>query len=574
LELLQEPFAHFLRASDRVFWVYLLTAIGIAFVAYLVRSDRTSLRGFITYLVPKHIWTHVSTRMDIGYFFLNRVLFLLLFTPFVISIFPVVNRWTHDLLAQMTAPQLWMAPDAVIVIYAAVVILGLDFVRFFTHWLMHKVDFLWEFHKVHHSAEVLTPLTVYRVHPVDDLLALTLGASVLAVCHSTFGFFFVNDHSFWTFGNVTLVTVGFYVAGYNLRHSHVWISYGSILSRVFISPAQHQIHHSCKPQHIDKNMGFMFAFWDGLFGTLYVPETQEQLVIGLDDMPASHYQNPWDCYVRPFVANFGKHQKTFGVALGSLAIAATVSISHAIPASSTETVKLEELTWNEVQGLISAGYRTAIIPTGGVEQNGEHLILGKHNPIITYAAEEVALGLGYTLVAPTIAYVPEGSIEPPDGHMLFPGTLTLLPETFEAVLRDSAKSLAAHGFTLICFIGDSGGNQEAQEKIARALSQELAHKNVRVVNVGDYYYNNGQRELLHSLGFGDTEIGGHAGIRDSSELLYVFPQGVRTNELRSSGQRLGVSGSYWKSTPALGKKLMDLKIRAAIDQITGVTSGS
>jgi sterol desaturase/sphingolipid hydroxylase (fatty acid hydroxylase superfamily)/creatinine amidohydrolase/Fe(II)-dependent formamide hydrolase-like protein len=568
LELVTEPLSHFLRPSDRVYWAYLAGAAVIAFAVYLKQNRKTSLKGFAEYLLPKSIWRHASTRTDIAYFLVNRILFLALFMPFLVTLYPAVNHLVHELLAAFFAPQNLTASGGIVAGYALTVLLAIDFVRFLAHYLQHKVDFLWQFHKVHHSAAVLTPLTVYRVHPVDDFLALTLGSVVLATLHGAFSFLFVNDVSFWTFGNVSLVTIAFYLAGYNLRHSHVWLSYGRVLERWLMSPAQHQIHHSCRPEHVDRNMGFILSVWDRLFGTLYVPASgREDLTLGIAGEPEHHFASSLDCYVRPFRANLESHAVAT-LSLAALMIgAASFSIAPALATEAHRSVRIEELTWKEVETLIAAGYKSAIIPTGGVEQNGEHLILGKHNPIITEAATRIAVALGDALVAPTVSYVPEGRIEPPDGHMTFPGTLSVREETFEALITDTARSLIQHGFTRICLVGDSGGNQASQERVAAALNDEYGGRGVVVIHADDYYYRNGQREWLAARGFSDTDIGGHAGVRDSSELLYVQPGGVRLIALHASGQALGVSGAYWKSSREIGAALLDLKVRAALAQI-------
>src|SRR4026209_491852 len=110
-----------------------------------------------------------------------------------------------------------------------------------------------------------------------------------------------------------------------------------------------------------------------------------------------------------------------------------------------DTVFLEELTWTEVRDAIRAGKPTIIIPAGGTEQNGPHMALGKHNARVKVLSERIARGLGDALVAPVIAYVPEGAIAPPTGHMRFPGTITVPEAAFEKVLESAARSLKAHG---------------------------------------------------------------------------------------------------------------------------------
>ena len=126
-----------------------------------------------------------------------------------------------------------------------------------------------------------------------------------------------------------------------------------------------------------------------------------------------------------------------------------------------DTVFMEELTWTEVRDAIKAGKTTIIFPTGGTEQNGPHMVLGKHNFIVKHAAEQIARRLGNALVAPVLAYVPEGNIDPPSGHMRYPGTISLPDDVFMKVTEYAARSFRANGFKDIVLIGDSGGQPES-----------------------------------------------------------------------------------------------------------------
>jgi creatinine amidohydrolase/Fe(II)-dependent formamide hydrolase-like protein len=136
-----------------------------------------------------------------------------------------------------------------------------------------------------------------------------------------------------------------------------------------------------------------------------------------------------------------------------------------------DSVWIEELTWHEVRDALAAGKTTALIGTGGIEANGPYLATGKHNYVLQGALEGIARELGNALVAPIIKLVPEGSYDPPSGHMTSAGTISLRQETFEAVLFDVGMSLKAHGFTNIIYIGDSGGNQGGMRSTAAALNE-------------------------------------------------------------------------------------------------------
>jgi creatinine amidohydrolase/Fe(II)-dependent formamide hydrolase-like protein len=200
------------------------------------------------------------------------------------------------------------------------------------------------------------------------------------------------------------------------------------------------------------------------------------------------------------------------------------------------------------------------------------MVLGKHNVIIRYTAAEIARRLGKTLVAPVLAYVPEGSWDPPEGHMRFPGSISLPDPVYEGVLESTVRSFAAEGFKTILFLGDSGPNQRPQAVVAKKLDAALKAEGVRVIQVGDYYAHNGQEEWLKSQGFTEAEIGVHAALIDTAQLMAIDPAGVRMALLASSagnpdGSKNGVIGDPAKATPDLGRKLLELKIEAALRQI-------
>ena len=237
-----------------------------------------------------------------------------------------------------------------------------------------------------------------------------------------------------------------------------------------------------------------------------------------------------------------------------------------------DSVMIEDLTWPEIKARMEAGATTIIVPTGGTEQNGPHMVLGKHNVIIRYTAGEIARQLGNALVAPVLAYVPEGSWDPPQGHMRFPGSISLPDPVYEGVLESTARSFGAEGFKAILFLGDSGPNQRPQAAVAKKLDAALKSKGVRVIQVGDYYAHNGQEEWLKSQGFTAADIGVHAALIDTAQLMAIDPEGIRMDLLGSSagnadGSKNGVIGDPAKATPELGRKLLELKIEAALRQI-------
>lgn len=236
-----------------------------------------------------------------------------------------------------------------------------------------------------------------------------------------------------------------------------------------------------------------------------------------------------------------------------------------------QEVYLEEMTWTEVRDRMLSGAYVAIIPTGGTEQNGPHLVNGKHNFLVGYTSGEIARQLGNALVAPVIAYVPEGRISPPEGHMRFPGTISVMDETFAHLLEDAARSLKQHGFRLICFIGDHGGSQEVQQQVADRLNAEWRAQGARVLNVADYYKNNGQKEWAAERQLKTPNPSAHAGFMDTSEMLSLRPAGVRQDHIteytESQFPMTGVAGDPREATEEYGRKLLSLKVGAAVGQI-------
>jgi creatinine amidohydrolase/Fe(II)-dependent formamide hydrolase-like protein len=238
-------------------------------------------------------------------------------------------------------------------------------------------------------------------------------------------------------------------------------------------------------------------------------------------------------------------------------------------AQSPHSVFIEDLTWNEVRDAIDQGRTTIIVPTGGTEQNGPHMVLGKQNYLVKYKAGEIANQLGDTLVAPVVAYVPEGDIDPPTSHMRFAGTISIPEDVFAGVLEFTARSFKQHGFLDIAFIGDSGGNQATQKFVAEKLNEEWTETNVRVHHVSDFYPGRGDDWVI-SQNISAEDVGGHAGTHDTSSLLYLNPSMLRLNQMKPgrSGDGQGHTGNPAVSTPEFGERILKMQIEDAVGQIT------
>lgn len=229
------------------------------------------------------------------------------------------------------------------------------------------------------------------------------------------------------------------------------------------------------------------------------------------------------------------------------------------PIAARESVWIEQLTWLEVRDAIRSGKTTAIIPTGGVEQNGPYLVTGKHNVILRATAEGIARKLGNALVAPIVPFVPEGSIEPPSGPMKYPGTISVAATTYRMLLRDIARSLRAHGFARIVFIGDSGGNQEGMKLVADELNRSWASSGARVLHVPEYYDWPGRQAWLAGRGFREVDEGYHDELSAEAIMLTVDPNSVRMEE-RVAAKRFSINRiplAPVERTVALGRELVD-----------------
>jgi creatinine amidohydrolase/Fe(II)-dependent formamide hydrolase-like protein len=238
----------------------------------------------------------------------------------------------------------------------------------------------------------------------------------------------------------------------------------------------------------------------------------------------------------------------------------------ALPASAA-SVQLEELTWTELRDRVAAGSTTVLIPIGGTEQNGPHMTLGKHNVRVKLLAARIAERLGNAIVAPVIAYVPEGKIEPPTQHMRYPGTITVSDAAFEATLEGAARSLRQHGLRDVVLLGDHGGYRASLDRVAAKLNREWGGA-ARVHALPEYYRAAADDfdAALKAQGFAAAEIGPHAGLADTALMLALDPSQVHMDlaAARPHGAvHDGVAGDPRRANAELG--------RAAVEHIVAVS---
>ena len=274
----------------------------------------------------------------------------------------------------------------------------------------------------------------------------------------------------------------------------------------------------------------------------------------------------------PSQPTFDRRLRLAAASIAALAAVPFMLPSRPLTAPLPEQVEMKDMTWVEVRSALKAGHTTVIVPTGGIEQNGPHMILGKHDYLVGYAARQIAKEVGQTMVAPVISYVPEGQYDPPTGHMRFPGTLGVPEPVFAGVLEGVARSLKAAGFKTICFIGDHGQSQPVQAEVAARLSREWEKAGVRVVQIEAYYAVPAQTQKLLKDGYTQDQIGQHASLIDTSELMAVNPKGVDLARYSRSflpTEHTGVYGKPERSTSVMGANLIQMRIDAAAAQIRG-----
>lgn len=293
-------------ATQRLYWPYLVSSIAVAFIAFMIwrrrQGTRGSLGNFVRFLFPPEIWKHRSTWVDVRYFIPHQMVRIWIYVNMVLFLSVPFTRWTSSMLETLTGapPESSEATMTVALAYTVASMVIVDFLSYVVHYAQHKVPLLWKFHRVHHSAEVLNPLSNYREHPVDNFIYAVFVALGVGFVGGVFTRVTGSVPSDVQILGINGLVFFFNVGGYHLRHSHVWVRWPGKLAYVFGCPAHHQIHHSCLPQHRDRNMAFMFPIWDVLFGTWCLPEKQPEMQFGIGDGSEPEYDGFFRIYLRPF----------------------------------------------------------------------------------------------------------------------------------------------------------------------------------------------------------------------------------------------------------------------------------
>lgn len=296
----------FFVPHQKMFILYLLTSLGMAWLVWRAGTAKENRAGqkakdFFAYVFSPAIYNHTSSRQDYLIFLANGFLYYGLIAQFILSERSVSLFVQHTLLAAFGAPaHPALGGAAGIALFTLIAALLFDLSVYCAHYMFHKIPALWIFHKVHHSAEVMTPITLLRMHPVELVLNSLVFAAFVGFGIGLFSYLNMHDMTDARILGANAIVFASLLTGIHLRHSHIWLHYPPWLSRILISPAQHQIHHSTARHHFDRNLGLIFSFWDTLFGTLYSPKEREEIEFGIHKRERNPYASVRKMYLQPF----------------------------------------------------------------------------------------------------------------------------------------------------------------------------------------------------------------------------------------------------------------------------------
>ena len=256
-------------------------------MARIVQRRRIRVRAIVRLLFRRSVWLHRSSLLDYKLYLLNMGLSVLMLGVLVVSV-PLWGATVEAGLSMVAPPSSiepgWLAAGVV----AALLVLAMDFGYWLCHLLMHKIGFLWEFHKLHHSALVMTPATEYRQHPVEILLFPNVQAVTVGVAYGAASHWMGHAVVSTALPGYAVVVLVHFFSFHHLRHSHVNIAFTGVLGRLLHSPAHHLIHHSDNQAHFDRNMGYLLSIWDWMAGTLVMPVRGQRVTLGIGPEGAEH----------------------------------------------------------------------------------------------------------------------------------------------------------------------------------------------------------------------------------------------------------------------------------------------
>jgi sterol desaturase/sphingolipid hydroxylase (fatty acid hydroxylase superfamily) len=301
-DLFIDIFYQFINPKKRIFVFYLLAAAVIAFLWLYFKKKLDAKRAIIKIFNPKIFFSR-SSISDYKIFLVNQLIMILI-SPILVAQLTIATflfYFFHSISWLSSGMFSNVSGIIVVMLFTSIHFTLDDFTKFFIHRCMHKWQILWALHKVHHSATTLTPMTVFRTHPLEGIIFSFRGAMTQAITISIFIFFFGDKVNLITVLGANIFSFVFNILGSNLRHSHIGIKYWRWLEYIVISPAQHQVHHSISKKHYDKNFGVAFAFWDWIFGSHHHSEDTEKLVLGVDNHLETDAHNLTNLYFNPIL---------------------------------------------------------------------------------------------------------------------------------------------------------------------------------------------------------------------------------------------------------------------------------
>ena len=294
------PIVDFLNdGGARFYWLYCLTGLFIAAFAYRKHKEGQSFHAL---LLDRKTWLSQSAINDYIIIVITPILKLTILAWATVN-WKAVSGFVVSVLKALGVQG--TATDGTAALLGIALTLSLflvdDFLRWYVHYVFHRVPELWEFHKVHHSAEVLNFATSERFHPLELVVTGAVLATGMGVVNGLFIGFFGDKLTIATVAGANVFLFAFNLAGGVLRHSPFWISFGPRIEKWVISPAMHHIHHSDKPEHFDRNMGGSLAIWDRMFGTLHIPNGREIEGFGIGE-DTRDFRSMEVIMLRPFEA--------------------------------------------------------------------------------------------------------------------------------------------------------------------------------------------------------------------------------------------------------------------------------
>ena len=311
-ELFGDIFYQFLDPKKRIFIFYLLASFLIAFL-WLIFNKKLSVKKSIYKIFNRKIFFSKSSKSDYKIFILNQIIMFLISPALVtqLTIATFLFYYFHSISWLNAGMFANVAVILIAIMFTSIHFILDDFSKYIVHRLMHRLHILWALHKVHHSATTLTPMTVFRTHPLEGILFSFRSAVTQAITISSFVFLFGNNVDLVTVLGANIFVFLFNIFGSNLRHSHIGIRYWAWLEYLLISPAQHQVHHSISKDHHDKNFGAAFAIWDWMFGSLHHSEDSDKLILGIEKNPNEVTHTLTNLYIQPFLEIYRIINKKF-----------------------------------------------------------------------------------------------------------------------------------------------------------------------------------------------------------------------------------------------------------------------